>query len=211
MIYDIWYDIWYIIIWLSVYLFVPFSCYFFWGLLLALRSHDQIPASHWPSGHMMRSWPLIVPPPLFLLPPYTRPRPPQLSLLFFSFFFFLEKNHAISIFFFSLLMQTLQNCIGHNICIDREILCLPYAGFFYWITWRCINICFLFEEVFTIIATHVYNFFYCFWFFTIYFMDDFDIFFPISDILKVNFLAPSKLYLSTFCAGKWTKKTKKVT
>ena len=28
-------------------LFVPFSCNLFWGLSLALRSHDQIPASHW--------------------------------------------------------------------------------------------------------------------------------------------------------------------
>ena len=27
-------------------------------------------------------------------------------------------------------MQPLQNCIGHNIRIGREILCLPYAGFF---------------------------------------------------------------------------------
>ena len=26
---------------------VPFSCDFFQGLLLVLRSHDQIPASHW--------------------------------------------------------------------------------------------------------------------------------------------------------------------
>ena len=25
----------------------PFSCVFFWGLSLALRSHDQIPTSHW--------------------------------------------------------------------------------------------------------------------------------------------------------------------
>ena len=27
-------------------------------------------------------------------------------------------------------MQPLQNCIGPNIRIGREILCLPYAGFF---------------------------------------------------------------------------------
>ena len=32
---------------LSACLFVPFPCNFFWGLSLALRSHDQIPASHW--------------------------------------------------------------------------------------------------------------------------------------------------------------------
>ena len=32
---------------LSVCLFVPFPCDFFQGLLLALRSHDQIPASQW--------------------------------------------------------------------------------------------------------------------------------------------------------------------
>ena len=33
---------------MSVYVFVcPFSCDFFLGLSLALRSHDQIPASHW--------------------------------------------------------------------------------------------------------------------------------------------------------------------
>ena len=30
-----------------VCLFVPFPCDFFRGLSLALRSHDQIPASHW--------------------------------------------------------------------------------------------------------------------------------------------------------------------
>ena len=28
-------------------------------------------------------------------------------------------------------MQRLQNCIGPTIRIGREILCLPYAGFFY--------------------------------------------------------------------------------
>ena len=28
-------------------------------------------------------------------------------------------------------MQPLQNCIGPTIRIGREILCLPYAGFFY--------------------------------------------------------------------------------
>ena len=27
-------------------------------------------------------------------------------------------------------MQPLKNCIGPTIHIDREILCLPYAGFF---------------------------------------------------------------------------------
>ena len=27
-------------------------------------------------------------------------------------------------------MQPLQNCIGPTILIGREILCLPYAGFF---------------------------------------------------------------------------------
>ena len=32
---------------LSIYISVPFSCNFFRGLSLALRSHDQIPASHW--------------------------------------------------------------------------------------------------------------------------------------------------------------------
>ena len=53
------------------YISVPFSCNFLWGLSLALRSHDQIPASNWPLGHMIRS-----------LPP-----------------FFLEKNHATSIFY----------------------------------------------------------------------------------------------------------------
>ena len=26
-------------------------------------------------------------------------------------------------------MQPLQNCIGPTICIGREIICLPYAGF----------------------------------------------------------------------------------
>ena len=30
-----------------LYLFVPFPCDIFRGLSLALRSHDQIPASHW--------------------------------------------------------------------------------------------------------------------------------------------------------------------
>ena len=29
-------------------------------------------------------------------------------------------------------MQPLQNCIGPTICIGRQILCLPYAGFFNW-------------------------------------------------------------------------------
>ena len=49
---------------------VPFPCNFFRGLLLALRSHDQIQASHWPSGHMIRSRPCIGwPPP----PPLPRP------------------------------------------------------------------------------------------------------------------------------------------
>ena len=34
---------------LSVCLFdVPFPCNFFQGLSLAFRTHDQIPASHWP-------------------------------------------------------------------------------------------------------------------------------------------------------------------
>ena len=32
---------------------------FFLGLSLALRSHDQIPASHWPSDHMTRPRPLF--------------------------------------------------------------------------------------------------------------------------------------------------------
>ena len=40
---------------------VPFPCDFFLGLSLALRSHDQIPASHWPSDHMIRnSWRFFV-------------------------------------------------------------------------------------------------------------------------------------------------------
>ena len=26
-------------------------------------------------------------------------------------------------------MQPFQNCIAPNVCIGREILCLPYAGF----------------------------------------------------------------------------------
>ena len=30
-----------------IYIYVPFPCNFFQGLSLALRSHDQIPASHW--------------------------------------------------------------------------------------------------------------------------------------------------------------------
>ena len=34
-------------IYLYIYLSVPFPCEFFRGLSLALRSHDQIPASHW--------------------------------------------------------------------------------------------------------------------------------------------------------------------
>ena len=42
-----------------VYLCVPFPCDFFRGLSSALRSHDQIPASHWPSCHMIRSRPRI--------------------------------------------------------------------------------------------------------------------------------------------------------
>ena len=29
-------------------------------------------------------------------------------------------------------MQPLENCIGPTIRIIREILCLPYAGFFKW-------------------------------------------------------------------------------
>ena len=40
----------------SVGLCVPFPCNFFWGLSLVLRSHDQIPASHWSTilpYHMM--------------------------------------------------------------------------------------------------------------------------------------------------------------
>ena len=32
---------------MSVHVYVPISCQLFWGLSLALRSHDQIPASHW--------------------------------------------------------------------------------------------------------------------------------------------------------------------
>ena len=32
---------------MSMYLFVPSPCYFFWGLSLVLRSHDQFKASHW--------------------------------------------------------------------------------------------------------------------------------------------------------------------
>ena len=36
-----------IYIYIYIYMSVPFSCNFFLGLLLALRSHDQIPASHW--------------------------------------------------------------------------------------------------------------------------------------------------------------------
>ena len=33
--------------WKIAYMSVPFSCNFFWGLSLALRSHDQIPALYW--------------------------------------------------------------------------------------------------------------------------------------------------------------------
>ena len=36
-------------------LFVPFQCDFFRGLSLALWSHDQVEASHWPSYHMISS------------------------------------------------------------------------------------------------------------------------------------------------------------
>ena len=33
---------------MDIYIYIcPFSCHFFRGLSLALRSHDQIPASHW--------------------------------------------------------------------------------------------------------------------------------------------------------------------
>ena len=45
---------------MSVSLFdVPFPCILFRGLSLVLRAHDQIPASNWPSGHMIRSRPRI--------------------------------------------------------------------------------------------------------------------------------------------------------
>ena len=60
---------------LFIYLFVPFPCDFFLSLSLALRSHDQIPASHWPSGHMIRFRSLISWPP-----------PPFFSFIFFFFF-----------------------------------------------------------------------------------------------------------------------------
>ena len=43
---------------MSIYLSVPFPCEFFQGLSLALRSHDQIPASHWSTllpYHMVES------------------------------------------------------------------------------------------------------------------------------------------------------------
>ena len=35
----------------SIYVSVPFHVIFFRGLSLALRSHDQIPASHWSTPH----------------------------------------------------------------------------------------------------------------------------------------------------------------
>ena len=39
----------YISVYISVCLSVTFPCNFFRGLLLALRSHDQFEASHWPT------------------------------------------------------------------------------------------------------------------------------------------------------------------
>ena len=42
-----------------IYILSPFHI-FFWVLSLALMWHDQIPAYHWPTGHMIRSRPIIV-------------------------------------------------------------------------------------------------------------------------------------------------------
>ena len=35
-----------------IYVYVPFSCPFFQGLSMALRSHDQFEASHWSIGRV---------------------------------------------------------------------------------------------------------------------------------------------------------------
>ena len=68
---------------------VPFQCDFF-------------RASHWPSGHMIRSRPLIG--------PQVKWSDPGLVLVEIT--------------------EPLQICIGPTICIGRESLCLLYAGFF---------------------------------------------------------------------------------
>ena len=41
-----------------------------------------------------------------------------------------NEKTTFHIFFFFVIMQLLQNCIGPTIRIGQEILCLPYVGFF---------------------------------------------------------------------------------
>ena len=125
-------------IYLSVCLSVPFS--FCLGLSLALRSNDQVPASHWST-----------PPPGFS---------PGFSGVFLGFsldlprvflgltqgfpvtfhFFFLE-NHSTSLSQKKMqeIMQPLQNSIGPTSCISRKILWLPYAGFLYSVFIKTLN------------------------------------------------------------------------
>ena len=120
---------------------VPFPCKFFLGLSLALRSHDQIPASHW----------LTNPPPLAPPLPYhffgkkknfggpdadaagrgggRFGRPPRCQW----------RGGGGNFFIYFLLKSPLAGCpffdtsgnknIGATIRIGWEILCLPYAGF----------------------------------------------------------------------------------
>ena len=85
---------------------LPVCGIFSLGLLLALRSHDQIPASHW-----------LIPPPS---------SPPQKNTCFFwAISIFCSKNPISPSF-----DASENKNIATTICIGRKILCLPYAGFF---------------------------------------------------------------------------------
>ena len=102
---------------LCVCVFVPFPCHFFRGLSLALRSHDQIPASHWRSKVDPKSggqkW----------TPKVAVKKGPQKWRSKVD-----PKSGGQK--WTPKVAQPLQNCIGPTFRIDREILCFPYAGFF---------------------------------------------------------------------------------
>ena len=106
-------------------------CNFFWGLSLALRSHDQILASHWSTPHSL---------------PDSPPHPVFFVFSFFYKFILLlirwsgegggeglgggkggrRQKKAIRPFFHA----SGNKNIGASIRIGWEILCLPCAGFF---------------------------------------------------------------------------------
>ena len=124
-------------------------CDFFQGLSLALRSHHLIPASYWST----QSFLLVMPGFSRVFLGFSR-GVLEVFLRFFGVFpefaqgfwrvfqRFSRVFPGFSLIFFITqplkklkqrrsIVQPLQNCIGPNIRIGREILCLPYAGFYF--------------------------------------------------------------------------------